>query len=86
MATQKLAPVYFKEFSNKGRYTAELRGRWTLVNDFMGGPFVSFSQVDEKRGRVVTVEGYVYAPNEKKRKFIREVESILWTLQFPEEE
>lgn len=82
MATQKLARVYFREFSNNGRYTAEIRGRWTMVNDFMGGPFVSFTQLDEKRNRVVTVEGYVYAPNEDKQKFLREVEAVLWTLQF----
>ncbi|MBN2682908.1 MAG: DUF4837 family protein [Bacteroidales bacterium] len=82
MATQKLDSVYFKEFMNNGRYTAELRGRWTIVNDYMGGPFVSFTQLDEKRNRVVTVEGHVYAPNEDKQKFLREVEAVLWTLQF----
>jgi hypothetical protein len=83
MATQRLDSVYFSEFANNGRYTAELRGRWTIVNDYMGGPFVSFTQLDEKRNRVVTVEGHVYAPNEDKQKFLREVEAILWTLQFP---
>ena len=82
MATEDLVPVEFKEFTYKDRYFAELRGLWKLENGFMGGPFVSLSTVDEKQNRVVTVEGFVYAPRDKKREFLRQVESILYTLEF----
>jgi hypothetical protein len=82
MATEELVPPDFKEFMYQDRYFAELRGLWKLENGFMGGPFVSLSTVDEKRNRVVTVEGFVYAPRDKKREFLRQVESILYTLEF----
>jgi hypothetical protein len=57
----------------------ELRGLWELVNDFMGGPFVSRSYVDANRRRIVTVEGYVYAPRFEKRDYIRRVLGIINT-------
>lgn len=80
MATEKMITPEFKAFTKDKRYTAELRGLWKLENGYMGGPFVSFSTVDEKRGRVITVEGFVYAPHDKKRELLRQVESIAGTL------
>ncbi len=44
------------------RTWAELRGFWDVENDFMGGPFVSYSTLDEATGRVLTIDGYVYSP------------------------
>lgn len=84
MATEDLLPPSFKDFELDGRYYTELRGLWKLQNGFMGGPFVSFSTVDESRMRVITVEGFVYAPSEKKRELLRQVESILYTLKIDE--
>ena len=86
MATEDLLPPGFKEFELDGKYYSELRGLWKLQNGFMGGPFVSLSTVDELRNRVVTVEGFVYAPGEKKRELLRQVESILFTLTIDEPE
>lgn len=81
MTTEMAAPVVFSEFLMKDKYYAELRGLWKVENDFMGGPFVSLSTLDEKRNRVITVEGYVYAPNTSKRNLLRQVEAILYTLE-----
>jgi len=81
MATETLIPPEFRAFERDGQYFAELRGLWKLENGFMGGPFVSLTTVDKSRGRVVTVEGFVYAPGEKKREYMRQVESILYTLK-----
>ncbi len=86
MTTEDLLPPEFQEFEIEGRYIAELRGLWKVENSFMGGPFVSLSTVDEARNRVVTVEGYVYAPNGEKRELLRQVESILHTLKFRDPE
>lgn len=84
MATEDLLPPSFNEFELDGKYYSEIRGLWKLQNGFMGGPFVSLSTVDELRKRVVTVEGFVYAPSEKKREYLRQVESILYTLKIDE--
>jgi len=48
---------------------------------FMGGPFVSYTVIDKKRNRVVTVYGYVFAGNQDKRNYVRQVEAVLKTLK-----
>ena len=57
-------------------YTKEMRGMWRVINDFMGGPFVSYTFADSRTGKLVTVEGYYYEPNQKKRNMMLQLESI----------
>ena len=64
-----------------GLYIAELRGLWKLEKGFMGGPFVSHTTIDTVYNRVVTIDGYVFAPNRDKRNLIRQVEAIINTLE-----
>jgi hypothetical protein len=85
MATEDLLPPILKEFKQDDKYFAELRGLWKLENGAMGGPFISLSTVDELRNRVITVEGFVFAAGLDKREFLRQVESILYTLKIEEE-
>ena len=59
--------------------TAVLQGLWKMENDFMGGGFISYTKKDEARNRYVTVEGFVYSPNEAMRDQIRQLEGILHT-------
>jgi hypothetical protein len=66
-------------------YTKEMRGMWKVVNDFMGGPFVSYTFADSRTGQLVTVEGYYYEPNQKKRNMLLQLESIAYSLKFVEE-
>lgn len=81
MITVDNFPVEFSEFTHENLYTAGMKGLWEVQNDFMGGPFISFSKVDEKRNKVVTVEGFVYAPKYDKRNYIRQMEGILHTFK-----
>ncbi|MCL2290502.1 MAG: DUF4837 family protein [Bacteroidetes bacterium] len=55
----------------------ELRGLWESVNDKMGGPFYEFSFIDRAGENVISVGGFVYAPEEEKRNYLREVEAIV---------
>jgi hypothetical protein len=81
MITTETLPVEYNEFIRDSVYYAELRGLWELAGpDFMGGPFVSLSRVDPYRNRVLCVEGFVYAPREEKRNYIRQLEGILRSL------
>lgn len=64
---------------HKGLQFGEMRGLWELVNDYMGGPFISRSYVDRKLNRIITVEGYVYAPRTGKRDLIRRAAGIINT-------
>lgn len=59
----------------------ELRGLWESVGDHMGGPFYSFTFTDSKEEYLYTVDGFVYAPEESKRDFLREVESIVKSIR-----
>ena len=67
-------------------YTVEMRGMWKVENDFMGGPFVSYTFADSHTGNLVTVEGYYYEPNQKKRSQLLQLESIAYSLKFVENE
>lgn len=59
----------------------ELRGLWESVGDHMGGPFYSFSFLDAKGEHVITIDGFVYAPEEHKRDYLREVEAIVKSIR-----
>ena len=65
-------------------YAVEMRGMWKVENDFMGGPFVSYTFADDRTGNLVTVEGYYYEPNQKKRNMMLQLEAILYSLKFEE--
>jgi len=81
MTTEHGYVPYVNEIFINGKYTFELRSLWKVQNDFMGGPFVSLSTVDKKRNKVITVEGYVYAPKYDKLEYVRQIEAILYTLE-----
>lgn len=72
-----------RNISVNGRFVQEVRGLWQMENDMMGGPFVSYSQVDTVNNRVVVAEGFVFAPDKKKRELIRMLEASLQTLELP---
>lgn len=66
-------------------YTREMRGMWRVINDFMGGPFVSYTFADSRTGNLVTIEGYCYEPNQKKRNMLLQLESIAYSMKFVDE-
>ena len=59
-----------------------VRGLWDMRNDAMGGPFVSYCYVDTIRNRFLIVEGFVFAPDKKKRPIIRQLEAALQPMTF----
>lgn len=81
MSTEHNYEINYHEFMVDSMYIAKLMGLWKVEGDYMGGPFISYSTPDTKRGRLVTVEGYVYAPRFEKRNYIRQVEGILSTIK-----
>ncbi len=63
-------------------YAVEIRGLWRVEHDFMGGPFVSYTFFDKNTSHLITLFGYVYYPNHKKRDLLLQVESILYSIKF----
>jgi hypothetical protein len=51
----------------------------------MGGPFMSLTQLDENRNKIITIEGFVFAPAHKKRELMRQMEAILYSIKIPEQ-
>lgn len=66
-----------------GRDWIELRGFWDVENDFMGGPFVSYTTLYE--GALLTIDCYVYSPKYGKRNFLRPLEHLVYGVGFPTE-
>lgn len=69
-----------------GFYAIETRGLWKIKDgEAMGGPFVSLTRLDQVNGWVVHAEGFIFAPDQKKRSAIRKIEAILYSLRMPNE-
>jgi hypothetical protein len=84
MTTNKriILPEY-KALNVGGKYVGELRGMWRMENGLMAGPFVCHMRLDELNRRVVFAEGFCYAPNDGKRRLIRNLEASVYTLKLP---
>lgn len=76
----------FRAFNLNNTYCMEMRGLWRMFNGgSMGGPFYSHTRVDEINNRVITVEGFVFAPGKRKRNYIRLLEASVFTVKLPQE-
>ncbi len=75
-------PMFVDAKTINGKYALEARGIWEMENDFMGGPFISYLFHDPKRGELVFVEGFIYAPGEDKRNYVRNLEYLISSVRF----
>ena len=77
MTTSKndISEINDSTFYINEKYVKQIKGCWRMKNDKMGGPFLSYSWLNN--GKIITVEGYVYAPNFRKLKFLKELEAII---------
>lgn len=79
MSTEIRFEVMLDTISHNGKFATLMKGLWKIPAKFMGGPFVSLSFLDKEAQEIITIEGNVYAPHDKKREFMREIESIVRT-------
>lgn len=86
MTTEMNQPGELNLLTYKGNDAVEMRGLWKMQNDAMVGPFVSLTVLDPGKKRVITVEGNVYAPKNNKRDYIRQLEAMIYSLEFAQEE
>jgi hypothetical protein len=64
----------------EGQKVFVVRGLWDMKNDAMGGPFVCYVYHDEAHDCLLVAEGFVFAPEEKKRPIVRQLEAALQTV------
>lgn len=86
MTTEYRFPPESQVINLNDRYTLLTGGLWKTENYFMGGPFMSLTTLSNNNRRVVSVSGFVFAPKFDKREYIREIEAILLSTKFVENE
>lgn len=86
MTTDKeyVTPIFKVIPDFQAGYAVEMRGLWKMVNDFMGGPFISYTIVNPEQNKLLTIEGFIYHPNKDKRDELRMLESIIYSAKFPD--
>lgn len=82
MVTEDSYMPYLFPTKIDGKFAYQTKGNWELKNDFMSGPFVNYSIYDEKRYRILVVEGFSYAPSTPKRDLMAELDAIIKTIKF----
>ena len=70
----------------KDREFAQTRGFWEVHNDYMGGPFISHSFYSPDGKEIIVLEAFVYAPRYDKRNYLRQVESIIYSFEWVDQQ
>ncbi|MDR0604651.1 MAG: DUF4837 family protein, partial [Bacteroidales bacterium] len=79
---EEYIPTFSEYVEFKEGYAIRTVGIWKMVRDFMGGPFVNMTLLDTKKNRIITVDGFLYAPSDDKRDLLRQLEAILLSVKF----
>lgn len=77
VTTEKQIPPAFRNMVINDNFTTEIRASWKTNNLSMGGTYLGYLMVDEEKGKLYYLEGFVYYPNEVHRDALREIETIL---------
>ena len=78
---QDIIPVFTERVNFNGHFAVEARGLWKISDNSRGGPFLSYTIVDEEEGLVYYIEGYVDSPGTRKKNLIRELEAVMTTFK-----
>ena len=74
-------PIWEETAIANKQYAIRIQGMWRVEGEYMGGPFVSISCLDQKNQRIITAEAFIYAPNQYKRNAMRQLEAALYTIK-----
>jgi hypothetical protein len=77
MTSEKQIPPAFRNMVINDNFTVEIRGTWKTNNISMGGTYLGYLMIDEKKGKLYYMEGFVYFPNELHADALREIQTIL---------
>ena len=86
MTTSTGFPVETRSLKYHGIDFVETRGYWEVEGDFMGGPFVSHTFYSQDGKDLIVLEAFVYAARYDKRSYLRQVESILYSFEWKNNE
>jgi len=83
VVNDKDLPVFGQVTRLNGKYAYEGRGIWELENDYMAGSFITYLVHHPKRGEIIFLDAFLYAPGETKRDKMLHLEHILRTASIP---
>ncbi|WP_298323408.1 DUF4837 family protein [uncultured Dokdonia sp.] len=75
--TERAFSPYLQETEIDGKLAYETKGTWEVDGRYMAGPFVNYAVRDEKNGRYLILEGFIFSPSQDQRDNMFELESIL---------
>lgn len=74
----RIRPISQEPVVISGRPATQHRGLWRMTEEFMGGPFVRYTFIDEQQQRLYVFFGMIFAPQHRfrgqKREFLRQLE------------
>lgn len=77
-------PLFVENKTINGLFTVEAKGIWDIVNDFKGGPFLSYLMLNSTTNELIFIDGFIYAPSKyTKRNYMQEMELILSSASLP---
>lgn len=77
VTSEKQIPPAFRNLVINDNFTVEIRGTWKTNNISMGGTYLGYLMIDEKKGKLYYMEGFVYFPNELHADALREIQTVL---------
>lgn len=81
MRTEDQVPPVITSTEIGGMFALEARGLWKTEGDFMGGPYLNYTVFDEANQRIITLDGFVFAPEMDKRRLMLELEALLTSFE-----
>lgn len=75
-------PMFTSVKTVNSNYTLEAKGIWDIVNDYMGGSFVSYLIYNPNKRELLFVDGFLHAPGKDKRNYMQHLEYILSSIQY----
>jgi hypothetical protein len=77
MTSEKQIPPAFRNMVINDNFTVEIRGTWKTNDLSMGGTYLGYLMIDQKKGKLYYMEGFVYFPNELHADALREIQTVL---------
>ncbi|NMM48659.1 DUF4837 family protein [Marinigracilibium pacificum] len=82
---QDYSDVEIDTVNFNNNFAVEMRGLWRSNYVTMGGPFLSYTFVDQSRNRLYYIEGFLYSPGLDQRNPMKRIEIILRSFKMHEE-
>jgi hypothetical protein len=81
MGTEMRVPIVSDTINFCGKFAVRTQGLWRFYGDFMGGPFRNYVFLDEKTGKIVMIDAFLYAPKKDKRDLLMQIEGIVYSME-----